>query len=241
MIEPKFIHDLKYYNLNSPSQIIPLLFKDINPKSILDIGCGIGTWLSVAKDLGIKEVVGVDGDYVDPTLLVNYLDREEFVSHNLTLPLDLQKKFELVFCLEVAEHLPESSADVLIDSLVSHSDVILFSAAIPGQGGQNHLNEQWPDYWVKKFADQGYVFLDIIRPLIWNNPKVDYWYRQNIFVIVKKTHELAKKYPNSHLSLIHPELYLAKINYYERKICSLQNQLAVHPLKRWIKKLISKK
>lgn len=236
-----YSHDELTHNLDSPNEILPLLFSLYKPCLALDLGCGIGTWLSVAKSLEVKEVVGVDGDYVNRTLLAKNLKKEEFISHDLTNPLNLGRKFELCLCLEVAEHLPESSADILIDTLTCHSDVILFSAAIPGQGGQNHLNEQWPDYWAKKFADRGYVFLDLIRPMIWDNPKVDYWYKQNIFLVVEKSHELARNHPQSNLSLIHPELYLAKNSYYERKIRSLQNQLAVHPLKRWVKKMISKK
>ncbi|NVJ47328.1 MAG: class I SAM-dependent methyltransferase [Cytophagia bacterium] len=235
-----YLHEELVHNTKAAREIFPLVLEKINVQSLLDIGCGIGTWLFVAKDLGINEVIGIDGDYVDKNLLAKYLRKEEFISHDLTKPLNLGRKFDICLCLEVAEHLAENSADILIDTLVGHSDVILFSAAIPGQGGQNHVNEQWPDYWAKKFADRDYVFLDLIRPLIWNNPNVDYWYRQNVFFVVKNSHELTKKYPQSHLSLIHPELYLSKNAYHERKISSLQNQIAVHPLKRWIKKLISK-
>lgn len=238
-MEIKYVHIEEEHNKKAASIIFPLLLKIINPKSIIDVGCGIGTWLSVAKDLGVGDLLGVDGDYVDRNLLSKYLSDSEFISCDLTQPLYLDKKFDLCLCLEVVEHLPENFSEVLIDTLINHSDLIVFSAAIPDQGGQNHLNEQWPDYWAKKFSKHEYVFLDIIRPLIWGNPKVDYWYRQNIFLVVKSNHELAKKYSHSHLAFVHPELFQAKISYYERKIRSLNNQLAVHPLKRWIKNLIS--
>lgn len=239
-MEVKYIHEEVIHNTISADSILPIVHSHFRFNSVLDVGCGIGTWLSVSKSLWKAEILGLDGDYVDRNLVKKYLTEEEFISHDLTKPLNLEKKFDLSLCLEVAEHLPEDSSDVLLDILVNHSDVVLFSAAIPGQGGQNHVNEQWPDYWAKKFGERGYVFLDPIRPLIWDNPKVDYWYRQNIFLVVKNSHELATKYTHSHLSLIHPELYRAKNEYYEGKIRLLQNQLAVHPLKRWIKKLISK-
>jgi hypothetical protein len=107
-----------------------------------------------------------------------------------------------VVSLEVAEHLPESSADTFIESLVAHGDVILFSAAVPGQGGQHHINEQWPEYWQQKFAKHGFYFHDTIRPLIWNNEKVNWWYRQNIFIINRIRDNAAQA-----LSKVHPELF----------------------------------
>ncbi|MCS5489022.1 class I SAM-dependent methyltransferase [Algoriphagus limi] len=237
----KYIHTKETHNEKAPDLILPIVFDFFSPNSILDIGCGIGTWLSVAKKLGFRDVKGVDGDYVDRKLLGKYLIDEEFVSHDLTQPIDLGKKFDLCICLEVAEHLPESAADTLVECLKRHSEIILFSAAIPGQGGQNHLNEQWPVYWAEKFSKHSYVFLDIIRPLIWNNPNVDFWYKQNIFLVVKDSNELASKFPSSSLSLVHPELYETKNQIFEKRIAFLERQLKVHPLKRWLSKLMMKK
>lgn len=240
-MEIKYFHEEEIHNTSSAGLILPIVLGLINPKSILDIGCGIGTWLSVAKKLGIKDLIGVDGEYVDPKLLGKYLNNEEFLSYDLTQTLDLKRKFDLCLCLEVAEHLPESSSDTLVKTLIKHSDSILFSAAIPGQGGQNHVNEQWPNYWSEKFLKHGYVFLDIIRPLIWNNSNVDFWYKQNIFLVVKDSHELASNFPSSSLSLVHPELYDAKNQIYEKRIAYLEKQLKIHPLQQWISQIISKK
>lgn len=240
-MEIKYFHEEEIHNTSSSKIILPIVLDLINPKSVLDLGCGIGTWLSVAKDLGISDVLGVDGDYVDRSLLSKYLSESEFESHDLSHPLDLGNKYDLCICLEVAEHLPEYSANILVANLKEHSDLILFSAAIPGQGGQNHVNEQWPNYWAEKFSKHGYVFLDIIRPLIWDNPKVDYWYKQNIFLIIKDSHELLNNFASSSLSLVHPELYNAKNRIYENRIAYLERQLSVHPLKRWLSQIISKK
>ncbi|TDK43320.1 class I SAM-dependent methyltransferase [Algoriphagus formosus] len=241
LIDMAFFHDSIFYNLNSASEVLPRVLQIINCNSILDVGCGLGTWLSVAKNLGISDVLGVDGDYVDRRLLYRYLSNDEFFSHDLSEPLDLRKKFDLGICLEVAEHLPESASDTIVETLIRNTDVILFSAAIPGQGGQNHLNEQWPVYWAEKFSKHGYVFLDIIRPLIWDNPMVDFWYKQNIFIVIKESHELASKFSSSFQSLVHPELYDAKNQIYENRIAYLEKQLNIHPLKRWISQIISKK
>ena len=236
----EYIHSEDTHNIKAAEIILPLVFKFSHANSIIDIGCGIGTWLSIASSLGISDIKGVDGNYVDKELLEKHMNLEFFIAADLSLPLALDRGFDLAICLEVAEHLPESSAKTLINSLVKHSDVILFSAAIPGQGGQNHLNEQWPDYWAQLFEVHDYVFLDIIRPLIWDNPKVDYWYRQNIFLVVKKNHELVFKYSVNHLPLVHPELLERVRQNKDNEINFLKKQLAIHPIKRWIMSIIKK-
>jgi SAM-dependent methyltransferase len=233
-----YIHTEDTHNIKAAEIILPLVFKFSYANSIVDIGCGIGTWLSVSSSLGISDLMGVDGDYVAKDLLEKHLNLDSFLAADLSLPLALDRRFDLALCLEVAEHLPESSARNLVNSLVKCSDVILFSAAIPGQGGQNHINEQWPDYWAQLFEEHDYVFLDIIRSLIWDNPNVDFWYKQNIFLVVKKNHELASKYPISHLPLVHPELLDRVGQNKEKDINSLKKQLAIHPIKRWIRQII---
>lgn len=211
-------HTEDVHNSTSPSIILPKVFKLFSPSSILDIGCGIGTWLSVAKRLGTRDVLGVDGDYVNKSLLAKYLTEGEFVSHDLTIPLNLGRKFELCLCLEVAEHLPENTADVLINSLAGHSDVILFSAAIPGQGGQNHLNEKWPSFWIDKFSQLGYKVYDPIRPLIWDDQRVDPWYRQNILLFTKGTFSLTEPLFRD---IVLPDFFQKKVS---------KNQLLEHKL-----------
>jgi hypothetical protein len=121
----------------------------------------------------------------------------------------LSRKFDLVVCLEVAEHLPNESADDLVSSLVNHGDVILFSAAVPNQGGQNHLNEQWPGYWVDRFLKYEYIFDDMVRPRIWDNQNIQWWNRQNIFVVRKKRIADVSTCINN---VIHPNLFQEKIN-----------------------------
>lgn len=236
-----YIHSEIIHNKESSKNIFPILLKYLKINSVLDVGCGLGTWLSVANDFGIRDVFGVDGDYIDKELLSKYLDLSLFKSFDLTKSLDLNRSFDLALCLEVAEHLAKEHSEILIDSLVRHSDCILFSAAIPGQGGQNHLNEQWPEYWRKLFKKRGFVFLDLIRPEIWNNPNVDYWYKQNSFIVVKNSHPLALDFPESYLPLVHPELLLRLKTGYERRISQLEKSLAIHPVKRWIKSLMKSK
>lgn len=207
-MEVKYLHKEEIHNTVSAEIVIPILQKLFHFNSILDVGCGIGTWLSKAKDFGVLDVLGVDGEYVNKELLFRYLEEDEFISHDLTRPLVLGKKFDLVLCLEVAEHLPETVADVLIEGLVCHSDTILFSAAIPGQGGQNHLNEQSPNYWIDKFRKRGFEVFDVVRPEIWSNVLVDVWYKQNIFLFSRNKFSFSQP---TLTYLVHPELFQIKV------------------------------
>jgi len=156
---------------------------EIEVNSIVDFGCGTGGWLYAAKAYGIYDVVGIDGDYVDRNMML--IDASEFVAHDLETPIDLQRNYDLGISLEVAEHLSESVANQFVEILCKHSNTVLFSAAHPGQGGDNHINEQPFEYWESKFNENGYVHVEI-RDHFKGNPKVEEWYQQNIGLFVKK-------------------------------------------------------
>jgi len=197
----QYIHTEEIHNTRAAEIILPIVFENFRPDSVLDIGCGLGTWLAVCQRLGIKDLAGIDGPGLSNALLA--VNPDIITLKDLTRQFSLQRRFDLAICLEVAEHLPAESADVLVASITAHADTILFSAAIPGQGGQHHLNEQWPAYWQAKFEKHGYYFHDPIRPRIWDNQAIEWWYRQNIFIVVKGEKPLQQ--PN--LSMIHPELH----------------------------------
>ncbi|MCE2896073.1 MAG: class I SAM-dependent methyltransferase [Flammeovirgaceae bacterium] len=180
-MRPLYIHSTKQHNLDAPRQVVPLLLEMMKPTNVLDVGCGIGTWLKAFEELGITDYVGLDGDYVDKSLMK--IPLTNFTPVDLRNEWNLNQKFDLVISLEVAEHLPEQNANSFVESITQHGDSIVFSAAIPHQGGQRHLNEQWPAYWQRKFEVHGFYFHDVIRPLIWDNPSVDWWYKQNMFLI----------------------------------------------------------
>jgi hypothetical protein len=82
----------------------------------------------------------------------------------------------------VAEHLPEDSAKSFVAALVGAAPVILFSVAIPNQGGTHHVNERWQSYWAALFAEHGYIALDCVRPAVFGDQRVELWYRQNILM-----------------------------------------------------------
>jgi SAM-dependent methyltransferase len=171
------------------------------PKSLLDVGCGTGTWVRAALRKGISDVYGVDGANIDEDTLL--FSKECFRQQDLTLEWSLGRRFDVALCLEVAEHLSPSSALVLIKALVSHSDVIVFSGACPGQAGQHHINCRWPEYWQGLFNAHGYVCDDSARWSIWDNDDIDPWYRQNTFVATRAAE--AGREPRIK-SVIHPQM-----------------------------------
>jgi len=182
--------------------VVRLLRSRLAFGSLLDVGCGVGLWIREYQAQGVSDVFGIDGPWVPRKNLV--ISPEQFRSHDLTTPFRLGRTFDLVMCLEVAEHLPAGSADVLLDSLVAHGGLILFSAAIPGQGGFEHVNEQLQDYWIERFRARGFTAYDALRPAIWNHPEVPYYYAQNALVFSR----IPLPFPTEFISTpIHPELY----------------------------------
>ena len=220
MIEKrKYFHKKFTHNEKAANQIVPFIMSAYHPESVADIGCGTGTFLKIFKEHGVSKVCGIDGGWVNRELLFENITKDEFIEADLEKDLKLDQKFDVVLCLEVAEHLNEQSSDILINNLVNAGDTILFSAAIPYQGGQNHLNEQWTEYWVNKFSKHSYFFYDEIRPLIWKNPEIFWWYRQNIFVVKKTIIPQIETVSDSSirgLSYVHPELYLIKAKTLDR-------------------------
>jgi SAM-dependent methyltransferase len=202
-------------NRASARFILPLLFEHYRPASILDVGCGIGTWLDVARELGVADILGVDGDWLDRKLVRVPQDRVRNL--DLEAGFDLGRRFDLVMNIEVAEHLSAAAADGFVASLVRHADVVLFSAAIPFQGGHHHVNEQFPAYWIAKFARHGYVPLDFLRPQLWDKDEILLWLRQNLLVFAKRPlTEAGGAFAgipagNGMHSLVHPDVYLARI------------------------------
>lgn len=184
----------------------------IAPKSAADVGCGVGTWLAVAKELGLQDVHGFEGPWAKTANLV--LDQGEVSFTNLEEQVSADTRFDLVISLEVAEHLAESRAKSFVGDLCALGDCVLFSAAIPMQGGTGHVNEQWQSYWARHFATHGYTAFDPVRPLIWQNEDIAFWYRQNILVFAREGSEAQAKLhaqgfgAPAMLDLVHPDQYL---------------------------------
>lgn len=184
-------------------RILKILRDQLGPfESVVDIGCGVGTWLSVAEELGAKCTRGIDGPWAT-TLPYKASGTFQIDTIDLEKEWKIKGNYRLGISLEVAEHLTEQAGARLIKNLCATCDVILFSAAIPGQGGVGHINEQWPLYWQEQFETCGMDFIDVIRPIIIGESSIPVWYRQNCIIFAKnsiadeyyrKMHDSRKKY-----------------------------------------------
>lgn len=196
--------------ISSAEVVVPLVWEALHPKTVIDVGCGEGWWAYTFHERCGCEVIGVDGSYVDRSPLT-----DRFVPHDLLqpLPAHLAARFDLAVCLEVAEHLPAWRADTFVAELVALAPVVLFSAAIPGQGGVGHINEQWPDYWVEKFRRHGYLASGALRWKIWDDPRVENWYAQNLLLFTGSpglAPELFRGPQATPYPVVHPVLYNAR-------------------------------
>ena len=200
------------------SAVVPLVMSAISPRSVVDVGCGLGMWARAFADRGV-DVLGVDAHSVPRERLL--ISQQAFEPIDLSKDFELGRRFDLVVSLEVAEHLPAASAETFVRSLVKLGDVILFSAAIPYQRGPGHVNEQWPEYWARVFHRHGYRTVDYMRKRIWNEPDVPPYYKQNMLFYVTET--ALERYPELAkdalgrgelpLSLVHPQYYLRRSDF----------------------------
>lgn len=223
MIERKkydksFFDELESNSYLSAKKVIPLVNDIIKPESIIDVGCGTGEWLNVwQNDFGKKDIKGIEGDYVKKEMFK--IDPSKIDVHDLKLPYQAYRKYDLAMSLEVGEHLPTESSEQFVKTLVGLSDVILFSAALPAQGGTYHINEQYPEFWAAIFKKYNYLPVDYLREKIWNIDGIEYWYKQNIMIYIaaNKINDYGILFENSktvnpdYLFRIHPDLYNFKI------------------------------
>ena len=183
--DPRFFASIAPSSLDSASIIVPLVLRDLAPASVVDFGCGEGAWLSTFVANGLEDVEGIDGDHVDRTML--RIEARRFTAMDLEHALPTRRRFDLAMSLEVAEHLTADGGRRLVDALCKSSEVVLFSAAVPGQGGTHHINEQWLEYWIEQFEINGHRLFDVYRPRIAFDRRIAWWYRQNLVLFASNS------------------------------------------------------
>jgi hypothetical protein len=166
----------------SATHMLGYIFHSIGfiPRSIIDIGGGAGAFAAPFYEAGIKDITILDGEWVKDA--VQFLPPNCFIYHDLTKPYFPTRKYDMAICCEVIEHIDDQHSDTVLDTITRCSDVCLWSAALPGQGGLNHVNEREESYWEEKFLHRGFIKFDILRNRLthFNDNFISFWYRQNI-------------------------------------------------------------
>ena len=237
----QFFDDQRGGSLRSAAIILPYLVQIFEPTSLLDVGCGQGTWLKSAMSLGLHDCFGVDGAWARPVLSV---PQEVFGACDLSAPFDIGRTFDLAISMEVGEHLAAECADTFVGNITRHADAVVFSAAAPFQGGVHHVNEQWPSYWAEKFAQRGYRCFDFLRWRIWNDRRIAVWYRQNLLIfanrgnpdLIRRLEAYEVEPPPAAAAVIHPEIWHAVMN-----SKSLRLQRLVSPALQSVRALLRKR
>lgn len=215
----------------SAKEIVPYVIDLIRPGSVVDVGCGTGSWVAAFAAAGI-DAIGIDGDWVLQSELV--VSPAKFQPVDLRRSFALPRRFDLAVSLEVAEHLPEESAASFVESIAAAAPAVLFSAAVPHQGGRNHVNEQWPEYWASLFKRHRFLPLDCLRSVFWDNPRIRWWYAQNMVIYLHRDHPLWTTHiPAASVpAMVHPENYL-------RRVAEIQDATRERTLRETVRRMAS--
>ncbi|HEV7804338.1 MAG TPA: methyltransferase domain-containing protein [Solirubrobacteraceae bacterium] len=177
----EYFDGLRWRVDSSVAAVVPAIIELFAPSSALDLGCGDGRWTLALAGRGVRtrgiDTAGVSRDE-HPLATFEYGD--------LTAAAPgAYGRADVCLCLEVVEHLHEGDADAVVALIASCSDVVIFSAATPGQGGTGHLNEQLHEFWIGRFAQSGFVADPEWRGTFAGNDQIAPWYRANMIVFTR--------------------------------------------------------
>lgn len=164
-----------------------VVWQKFQPVSVMDLGCGTGGYLKRFNELGASMVYGLEGTQG----ALDHAVVSTIAKHDLRIPYRSEAKYDLVQCLEVAEHIHKIYADVLVEtigSLCKPGGVIMFTAAPPDQGGVHHINLQPREYWIEKFEARNCVYLKPLTEELKCRLRFEklYWLKQNLMVFRKE-------------------------------------------------------
>jgi len=241
--EKKWYDKKRQSKAQAAREVVPNLLELVGPQTVVDVGCGDGTWLSVFAEHDVNEYLGIDGDWIDRDLL--QIPEEKFQSADLTKPISFDRTYDLAVSLEVGEHLPPTAADTFVDTLTSLSPVVLFSAAVPHQEGTHHVNEQWQKYWAERFQNRGYAAVNTLRRRLWTNDRVHDFYRQNIVLYIEEDALEQLDIPRDdvirdleQLSVVHPDLFERKMARFKKARRLVPGTISLRDVLRGLPQLI---
>ncbi len=168
----------------SADAIAAFVVRRFQPRSAVDVGCGTGALLAALARAGVSSTVGLERAEAGLAICrarglhVQRLDLEceEYAAAT---------RFDVAICLEVAEHLPPTAGDKLVFLLCAAGRVVVFTAATPGQGGTDHVNEQPHEYWVDRFRRCGFALdarqTEAVRAE-WKAAGTADWYQRNALI-----------------------------------------------------------
>jgi hypothetical protein len=192
----------------SSKDLLEIVLGFAKSSSIVDLGAGNGDWAMSAAALGVERLVRIDGAWVPED--IRNEGAGSFIACDLEGQLPDLGDFDMAMCLEVLEHVSPQAGKRAVDWLCARAPVVLFSAAIPGQGGTRHVNEQWQSHWAGEFDRHGFGAWDVIRPAVWHRDDIPFWYRQNMLLYVDRQrapdYGLAPEAEATLLDVVHPEL-----------------------------------
>jgi SAM-dependent methyltransferase len=213
-------YNFEFYNAQaeisyrSARKVVPIVVNLLSPRSVVDVGCGVGTWLSAFEEHGIA-ITGLEGAWVSAQPL--RIDQKHVRVVDLNSSFSLKEKYDCAISLEVAEHLDPERGPGFVADICELSDIIVFGAAIPGQGGTDHRNERFQSYWAAEFQKNGFRAFDVVRPAIWHDRQVGPAYRQNILVYAREGsgafQHLVLSNSRSQIihDIVHPEIFSRQI------------------------------
>jgi hypothetical protein len=213
----KVLYDDKYHaarleeSAMSAAVVVRLLLQRFpSTTSVVDVGCSTGAWLHEFQLNGISRVLGIDGADVPERLL--QIDPAHVRRVDLREPVPPLGRFDLALCLEVGNCLPSEAAQQFVTGLTRMSDIVVFSAAVPGQSKTPTLNERWPSYWSALFANERFACFDILRESLWYDQRVNWLYAQNMLVFVSEFREDVSERLSSArrvgaLDIVHPRAF----------------------------------
>lgn len=170
--DPAFFEAQRPVAERSARRVLPAVLEATGARSVVDVGCGVAAWAGVAVEHGCA-AVGVDAHVPREEVAPGVELRRAYLGHGFDC-----EGFDLAICLEVAEHVEERASRAIVAGLC-RAPFVLFGGAHPGQGGVDHVNEQWATWWARHFEACGYVGSSLIHWGPWGDDTVQDYYREN--------------------------------------------------------------